>query len=69
MGQEAPTMQNPSLCYPSLSQAAAALGITAKTLRRWIEADRLKAEKKLNGSYAIPVSEVERLKAEGHQQG
>ena len=51
-----------------MNQASAALGITAKTLRRWIEAGRVKAEKKLNGSYAVPVSEVERLQAEGNQQ-
>ena len=61
-------MQNPPLSYPSLSKAAVPLGITARTLRRWIESGRVKAEKKLNGSYAVPVSEVERLQAEGNQQ-
>jgi predicted site-specific integrase-resolvase len=53
--------------YPSLAQAAAALGLSAKTLKRWIDTGKVEAKKRINGSYAVPFSEVERLKAEGDQ--
>jgi putative resolvase len=47
----------------SMAEAKAALGISAMTLHRWIEAGKIQAVKV--GSYrAIPRSEVERLQRE-----
>lgn len=48
----------------SLSQAGAYLGIHVNTLRRWINSGRLDAPKGLNGQYQIPLSELDRVRAD-----
>ncbi|MDA0181613.1 EAL domain-containing protein [Solirubrobacter phytolaccae] len=44
-----------------LSEAAEALGVSASTLRRWADADRIEAIRTPGGHRRFPVSEVRRL--------
>jgi excisionase family DNA binding protein len=43
------------------SAAADALGVTAQTIRRWIEAGQIKAVALPSGHFRIPQSEIDRL--------
>jgi hypothetical protein len=49
--------------YTSIKQAAEMLDKDERTIRRWIEDDKL-ASKKQNGQRLIPLAEVERLRQE-----
>jgi hypothetical protein len=50
--------------YMNATQAAIEIGISYRTMRRWIDADRIAVERGEDGQYSIAVSEVERLKQE-----
>ena len=45
-------------------EAAQLLGVAERTIRRWREDGKLQGERKADGSYAIPESEIERLRLE-----
>lgn len=49
--------------YTSIKQAAEMLGKDERTIRRWIEENKL-ASKKQNGQRLIPLAEIERLRQE-----
>lgn len=49
-------------------ETAQLLGVAERTVRRWLESGKLAGEKKADGSYAIPESEIERLKLERGDQ-
>ena len=46
------------------SEAAAALGISVDTLRRWDRQGRIKAERDQSNRRVIPASEIERLRGD-----
>jgi molybdopterin-binding protein len=48
----------------SASEAAAALGISVDTLRRWDRQGRIKAERDANNRRIVPASEIDRLRGE-----
>ena len=47
------------------SEAAAALGISLDTLRRWDKAGRIKVERDSANRRVVPASEIERLRGDG----
>jgi molybdopterin-binding protein len=47
------------------SVAAAALGISLDTLRRWDKAGRIKVERDAGNRRVVPASEIERLRGDG----
>ena len=47
------------------SEAAAALGISLDTLRRWDKAGRIKVERDAGNRRVVPASEIERLRGDG----
>jgi molybdopterin-binding protein len=47
------------------SEAAAALGISLDTLRRWDKAGRIKVERDASNRRVVPASEIERLRGDG----
>ena len=47
------------------SEAAAALGISLDTLRRWDKAGRINVERDAADSPRLPASEIERLRGDG----
>ncbi|HEX6701371.1 MAG TPA: helix-turn-helix transcriptional regulator [Gaiellaceae bacterium] len=49
----------------SASEAAAALGISLDTLRRWDKAGRLKVERDASNRRVVPASEIDRLRGDG----
>lgn len=49
-------------------QAALELGVSEKTIRRWIEDNKLQARKSASNRLAIPESEIERLRLEREQE-
>jgi molybdopterin-binding protein len=49
----------------SAAQASRALGISLDTLRRWDRDGKLRVERDAANRRVVPVSEVERLRAEG----
>ena len=49
----------------SAAQASRALGISLDTLRRWDRDGKLRVERDTANRRVVPVSEVERLRAEG----
>ncbi len=55
----------------SLGEAAAALGVSVDTLRRWDRAGRLRTERNSRNHRLVPASEVSRLseRSERHQTG
>ena len=53
----------------NLTKASARIGVHPNTLRRWIRLGKVQASKAINGQFMIPASEVERIQAEGNQQG
>lgn len=55
----------------SLSEAAAALGVSMDTLRRWDRAGRLQTERDFRNRRIVPASEVRRLseRAPRHRTG
>jgi molybdopterin-binding protein len=46
-------------------EAAAALGISVDTLRRWDKAGKLRVERDAGNHRVIPASEIDRLKGDG----
>jgi molybdopterin-binding protein len=46
-------------------EAAAALGISLDTLRRWDKAGRIKVERDVANHRVVPASEIERLRDDG----
>ena len=46
------------------SEAAAALGISLDTLRRWDKAGRIKVERDAGNRRVVPASEIERLRGD-----
>ncbi len=55
----------------SLGEAAAALGVSVDTLRRWDRAGRLRTERNSRNHRLVPASEVSRLseRSDRHQTG
>lgn len=55
----------------SLGQAAAALGVSVDTLRRWDRSGRIKTRRDENNRRLVPASEIRRLSArpERHKTG
>jgi molybdopterin-binding protein len=49
----------------SASEAAAALGISLDTLRRWDKAGRIKVRRDSANRRVVPVAEIERLRSDG----
>src|SRR6478609_6785390 len=49
----------------SASEAAAALGISLDTLRRWDKSGRIKVERDAGNRRVVPASEIERLRGDG----
>jgi molybdopterin-binding protein len=49
----------------SASEAAAALGISLDTLRRWDKAGRIKVERDARNRRSVPASEIDRLRGDG----
>jgi molybdopterin-binding protein len=49
----------------SASEAAAALGISLDTLRRWDKAGRIKVERDASNRRVVRTSEIERLRGDG----
>lgn len=49
--------------YLKTPEAAAILGVSERTLQRWIKSGKLKASKPAK-DYIVPIEEVERLKKE-----
>ena len=49
----------------SASEAAAALGISLDTLRRWDKAGRIKVERDSGNRRVVPAFEIERLRGDG----
>lgn len=49
----------------SASEAAAALGISLDTLRRWDRAGRLQVERDAANRRVVPAAEIERLRGDG----
>jgi molybdopterin-binding protein len=49
----------------SASEAAAALGISLDTLRRWDKTGRIKVERDNANRRVVPSSEIERLRGDG----
>ena len=47
------------------SEAAAALGISLDTLRRWDKSGRIKVERDAGNRRVVPASEIERLRGDG----
>jgi molybdopterin-binding protein len=47
------------------SEAAAALGISLDTLRRWDKSGRIKVERDAANRRVVPASEIERLRGDG----
>ena len=47
------------------SEAAAALGISLDTLRRWDKSGRIKVERDASNRRVVPASEIERLRGDG----
>jgi molybdopterin-binding protein len=47
------------------SEAAAALGISLDTLRRWDKAGRIKVERDAGNRRMVPASEIDRLRGDG----
>jgi len=47
------------------SEAAAALGISLDTLRRWDKAGRLKVERDRSNRRVVPASEIDRVRGDG----
>jgi molybdopterin-binding protein len=47
------------------SEAAAALGISLDTLRRWDKAGRVRVERDAGNRRIVPASEIERLRGDG----
>jgi molybdopterin-binding protein len=54
----------PKQLYPA-SEAAAALGISLDTLRRWDKSGRIKVERDAGNRRVVPASEIERLRGDG----
>jgi molybdopterin-binding protein len=54
----------PKELYPA-SEAAAALGISLDTLRRWDKSGRIKVERDAGNRRVVPASEIERLRGDG----
>jgi molybdopterin-binding protein len=48
----------------SASEAAAALGISVDTLRRWDRQGRIRAERDKSNRRVVPASEIDRLRGE-----
>jgi molybdopterin-binding protein len=48
----------------SASEAAAALGISLDTLRRWDKAGRIKVERDAGNRRVVPASEIDRLRGD-----
>ena len=46
------------------SEAAAALGISVDTLRRWDRQGRIKADRDKSNRRVVPASEIERLRGD-----
>ena len=55
----------PKQVYSS-KEAAAALGISVDTLRRWDRAGRLRVERDANNRRVVPAAEIDRLRGDGH---
>ena len=53
----------------NLTKASAILGIHPNTLRRWVTLGKVQASKAINGQLMVAASEVQRIQAEGNQQG
>ncbi len=49
----------------SASEAAAALGISLDTLRRWDKSGRINVERDAGNRRVVPASEIERLRGDG----
>jgi molybdopterin-binding protein len=49
----------------SASEAAAALGISLDTLRRWDKAGRIKVERDASNRRSVRASEIDRLRGDG----
>ncbi len=49
----------------SASEAAAALGISLDTLRRWDKSGRIEVERDAGNRRVVPASEIERLRGDG----
>ena len=47
------------------SEAAAALGISLDTLRRWDKAGRVRVERDAGNRRVVPASEIDRLRGDG----
>ena len=47
------------------SEAAAALGISLDTLRRWDKAGQLRVERDASNRRVVPASEIDRLRGDG----
>ena len=67
-GQTAPAPEDQLL---SLGEAAAALGVSVDTLRRWDRAGRLHTERDSRNHRLVPASEIQRLSTRStrHQAG
>jgi molybdopterin-binding protein len=51
--------------YYTASEAAAALGISLDTLRRWDKAGRVRVERDSSNRRIVPAEEIERLRGDG----
>ena len=51
--------------YYSASEAAAAMGISLDTLRRWDKAGRVRVERDSSNRRIVPAEEIERLRGAG----
>src|SRR5580765_6599301 len=49
----------------SAGEAAAALGISIDTLRRWDKAGRVKVDRDASNRRVVPASEIDRLRGDG----
>jgi molybdopterin-binding protein len=49
----------------SASEAAAALGISLDTLRRWDKAGRIRVQRDSANRRVVPVAEIDRLRSDG----
>ena len=47
----------------TISEAAAELGVTPRTLQRWEEAGLIRSERTLGGHRRYPIQEIERVQA------
>src|SRR5687767_4514476 len=68
-GERRPTTPSPSPTRIRLGEAAARLGVSPDTLRRWAAEGRLQVERTSGGQRTVSTAEVNRLAAERRRSG